>query len=102
MYFTDYKGRKIILSDESWMHVQEGHPEITIDAIERTLRDPDEVRRSRYSSKAELFYQLRATTIKTRYCCVIVKDIEGKCFVSSAATVSSLKTGETLFSREGK
>jgi hypothetical protein len=40
----DYQGRSIELSDNSWEHIQETHPEITREDIRQVLADPLEVR----------------------------------------------------------
>ncbi len=44
MEIKDYQGRSVELSDSSWEHIRESHPEITIKNILLVLADPLEVR----------------------------------------------------------
>jgi hypothetical protein len=44
MKLIDFQGRIIELSEESWQHIQEAHPEISQLKIEQVLKDPLEVR----------------------------------------------------------
>jgi hypothetical protein len=53
---TDYQGRKVELSDVSWEHIRESHPEITQEDIRQVLA---EVRESPRQSFVELFYQTK-------------------------------------------
>ncbi|MNJ94846.1 hypothetical protein D3C87_125490 [compost metagenome] len=97
MKFKDFQNREITLSDESWRHIQDSHPEMSVLEIARVLLSPDEVRRSIHTVHAELYYSLKTSSPKLRYRCVIVKVVRGKCFVSSAMTTSSMKMGATLY-----
>lgn len=99
MKFSDFQGNEITLSDDSWKHIQEQHPEVTKEEIARALSDPEEVRRSNSTTNAELYYSLKSASTKVRYRCVVVKVlVEGR-FVSSAMTTSSLKAGETIYKK---
>ncbi len=93
----DYQGREIVLSDESWQHIKDDHPEISIDDIESALLDPDEVRASNTNSKVEIYYSIKTRSLKTRFRCVVVKVLEAGCFVSTAMTTSKMKSGKTIF-----
>lgn len=51
----DYQGRSIALSDDSWEHIRESHPEITLEDIRLVLIDPMEVRECPRQNFVELF-----------------------------------------------
>jgi hypothetical protein len=95
----DFQGRKIVLSDESWLHIKEDHPEISIDEIENALLNPDEVRASNSNSKVEIYYAIKTVSPKTRFRCVVVKILDAGCFVSTAMTTSKMKSGKTIFQK---
>jgi len=97
----DYQGRSIELSDASWEHIQEAHPEITLDDIRLVLTDPLEVRECPRQSFVELFYQAKAHPKgKNRFRVVVVKVLKNGNFVSTAMTASTMKSGRTLFRKE--
>jgi hypothetical protein len=95
---TDYQGREIELSDASWEHIRESHPEITLESIHLVLADPMEVRESTRQSFVELYYQLKAHPEgKTRFLVVVVKVLQAGSFVSTAMTANAMKSGRTLY-----
>jgi hypothetical protein len=97
----DYQGRSIELSDTSWEHIQEAHPEISIDEIRLVLADPLEVRECPRQSFVELFYQAKVHLKgKSRFRVVVVKVLPNGNFVSTAMTVNTMKSGRTLFQKE--
>jgi hypothetical protein len=56
MKFTDFQNREIELSDSSWTHIQESHPEITIAHIrDIILAKPSAVVECPRQSFVELF-----------------------------------------------
>ncbi len=95
----DYQGRTVELSDETWKHIQDAHPEVTIEDIKQALVDPVEVRRSQYKENAELFYHLKSREPKIRYRLVVVKILAQGCFVSTTMTTSQTKKGEVLYKK---
>ena len=97
---VDYQGRKIVLSDESWQHIKDDHPEISIDDIKNALLNPDEVRASNSNSKVEIYYAIKTLKPKARFRCVVVKILDTGCFVSSAMTTSKMKSGKTIFQKK--
>jgi hypothetical protein len=100
MKFNDYLGREIELSKESWEHIQDSHPEISRQDIINVLLNPDEVRGSNYSSQSELYYLIKSHAPKQRYRCVVVKVLSTGCYISSAMTLSSMKKGTAIYTRE--
>lgn len=97
---VDYQGRKIVLSDESWQHIKDDHPEISIDDIKNALLNPDEVRASNSNSKVEIYYAIKTPRPKARFRCVVVKILDAGCFVSTAMTTSKMKSGKTIFQKK--
>jgi hypothetical protein len=94
----DYQGRTIELSDFSWEHIRESHPEITLEDVQRVLTDPLEVRESPQQNFVELFYQAKAHPEgKVRFRVVVVKVLEEGLFVSTAMTTNAMKSGRTLY-----
>ncbi|MCM0604694.1 MAG: hypothetical protein KA715_01240 [Xanthomonadaceae bacterium] len=97
----DYQGRSVELSEQSWEHIQESHPEITMDDIKSVLGDPLEVRQSPKKSinqePIELFYQVKTHPEgRLRFKVVVVKVLKDGLFVSTAMTTNAMKAGETL------
>lgn len=97
----DYQGRSIELSDTSWEHTQEAHPEITLDEIRLVLADPLEVRECPRQNFVELFYQAKVHPKgKSRFRVIVVKILEKGNFISTAMTAGMMKSGRTLFRKE--
>lgn len=96
---TDCFGRQIRLTDERLAHILE-HPEIKEMGaeIERVLREPQLVRRSRSDEAVRLFYEFYAQTIVGgKWFCVVVKYAENDAFVITAYLTDKPKTGEDLW-----
>lgn len=98
----DYQGRSIELSDASWEHIRESHPEVTLEDIRLVLADPLEVRECPRQSFVELFYQAKAHPEgKPRFRVVVVKVLKAGLFISTAMTTAAMKDGRTLY-RKGE
>jgi hypothetical protein len=70
-----YLGPDVELSDERERHISETHPELLPghkDQIGDTLRDPDQVRRSRRFGNARLFSKWYDDVLKGKYLIVVV------------------------------
>ena len=64
--------------------------------IQRALREPEWVRRSRSDPDARLYYRYYAQTpVGGRWLCVVVKYAENDAFVVTAYLTDKLKAGET-------
>ena len=101
MDFKDFQGRTIELSEPSWQHIQDQHPDVAIEDIKRVLSDPLEVRESPRQGFVELFYQAKAhPTGKMRFHVVVVKVLSTGNFVSTAMTTANMKTGRTLYKKK--
>ena len=66
--------------------------------IERVLRHPQLVRRSRSDEAVRLFYEFYAQTIVGgKWLCVVVKYVENDAFVVTAYLTDKPKVGEDLW-----
>jgi hypothetical protein len=95
----DCFGQKVRLTDERLAHILE-HAEMKgLGAeIERVLRQPQFVRRSRTDEAVRLFYEFYAQTIVNgKWLCVVVKYLEGDAFVVTAYLTDKPKAGEDLW-----
>jgi hypothetical protein len=61
-----------------------------------TLRDPEQVRRSRSDPAVYLFYRRQRAG---RWLCAVVKRLDGEGFLISAYPTDAIKEGEPLWSR---
>jgi hypothetical protein len=95
----DCFGQNVRLTDERLAHILE-HAEMKgLGAeIERVLRQPQLVRRSRSDEAVRLFYEFYAQTIVNgKWLCVVVKYLEGDAFVVTAYLTDKPKAGEDLW-----
>ena len=95
----DCFGRKVRLTDERLAHILE-HPEMRGLAaeLERVLRQPQFVRRSRSDDSVQLFYEFYAATIVGgKWLCLVVKYAATDAFVVTAYLTNKPKAGETLW-----
>jgi hypothetical protein len=95
----DCFGRKVRLTDERLAHILE-HLEMRelASEVERVLRQPQLVRRSRSDEGVRLFYEFYAQTIVGgKWLCVVVKYTENDAFVVTAYLTDKPKAGEDLW-----
>ena len=96
---TDCFGHTVRLTDERLAHILE-HLEMKGmgTEIERVLRQPQLVRRSRSDSAARLFYEYYAqTVVGGKWLCVVVKYAQNDAFVVTAYLTDKPKAGEDLW-----
>jgi len=96
----DCFGRKVRLTDERLAHILE-HPEMRglAAAVERVLRRPELVRRSRSDPAVRLFYEYRDDTpMGGKWLSVVVKYAGDDAFVVTAYLTDKPKDGEDLWS----
>ena len=99
MLLEDCFGNKVRLTDERLAHVLE-HVEMKNMAaeIERVLRQPQFVRRSRADAVVRLFYEFYAQTlVGGKWLCVVVKYPQNDAFVVTAYLTDKPKDGEQLW-----
>ena len=95
----DCFGHSVRLTDERLAHILE-HPEMKAMGaeIERVLREPQLVRRSRSDEAVRLFYEFYAQTVVSgKWLCVVVKYAENDAFVVTAYLTDKPKAGEDLW-----
>jgi hypothetical protein len=96
---TDCFRNKVRLTGERLAHILE-HPEMAGMAaeIERVLRQPQLVRRSRADAAVWLFYEFYAQTVfGGKWLCVVVKYVPNDAFVVTAYLTDKPKAGEHLW-----
>ena len=99
---TDCFEQKVRLTDERLAHIVE-HPEMQNMApdIERVLREPQLVRRSRTDTTVRLFYEFYTQTlVGGKWLCVVVKYLGHDAFVVTAYLTDKPKAGEELWAKK--
>ena len=95
----DCFGHKVRLTDERLAHILE-HPEMAGMAgeIERVLRTPQLVRRSRSDDAVRLYYEFYAQTlVGGKWLCAVVKYAPDDAFIVTAYLTDKPKPGEDLW-----
>ncbi|MFN8944971.1 MAG: hypothetical protein ACK5WZ_10155 [Pseudobdellovibrionaceae bacterium] len=91
-----------IWSDD-FQHAIDGHPEVTIDKVKATLKDPSKVIQSKSSANACLFYsvEIKISESESLYFCVVIAVIGfGKGKLVTAYDADFMKTGTELYSKK--
>jgi hypothetical protein len=96
---TDCFGHQVRLTEERLAHILEHAEMKSLGAeIERVLRQPQLVRRSRSDPAARLFYEFyKQTIVGGKWLCVVVKYLESDAFVVTAYLTDKPKAGENLW-----
>ena len=101
MDLQDKDGRKVRLTQERLAHLESAHPEMRgqRDRIKDTLRQPEQVVRSKSDAQVALFYRLYPSTpVTTKYLCVVVKSLSDEnTFLVTAYFTNKPKRGELLW-----
>lgn len=95
----DCFARKVRLTDERLAHILE-HPEMQgMEAeVERVIRSPALVRRSRSDEAVRLFYEFYGQTrVGGKWLCVVVRYLPDDAFVVTAYLTDRPKQGEDLW-----
>ena len=73
------------------------HPSLNghLKDVEETLRDPDEIRRSRKDSNVFLFYKGQ----HPRWLCAVAKQEDGTGFLITAYHTDSIKVGDVIWTK---
>jgi hypothetical protein len=97
------QGLSIEIWDIDFDHALEGHPEVTLDRIIDTLKDPMLVIKSKKSNLSCLFYKLEMSDHpvfgKIYFCVVVMALGKGRGKMETAYETTFIKTGEVIFSR---
>ncbi|MBW4657763.1 MAG: hypothetical protein KME15_03750 [Drouetiella hepatica Uher 2000/2452] len=94
----DYQGRSIRLTEERLRHILERPEMVTLEAaLEKTLQEPELVRRSRSDADAALYYRYyTGTAVGDKWLCVVVKFSSDDAFVLTAYLTDKPKQGDPL------
>ena len=57
MKIADKDGKEFDLPDSVWHHIRQNHPEIKLNHLKQTLRDPDVIVRSNWDEASQLYYK---------------------------------------------
>lgn len=101
--FKDLHDRQIRLTPERQEHIETDHPEMSgqIDKIEKTLKSPDAVVKSRTDTDVELFYRhYDKTPVTEKYLCVVVKILVNNLFIITAYFTDTIKRGIILWEKK--
>jgi len=101
-WLEDCFGNRVRLTEERLAHILE-HPEMREMALamEKSLRQPQLVRRSRSDFATRLFYDFHAqTAVGGKWLCVVVKYLAGDAFVVTAYLTDKPKAGEDLWPKK--
>lgn len=92
---TSSLGKRIRISEEYWQKIIETkHPVMAgqDELVKQALTNPEQVRRSRKDAAVHLHYRKS----DGRYCCVVVKHLNGDGFVVTAYFTDTIKAGEVI------
>ena len=96
---------KIEIWSDDLEHAIDGHPEVTIEKVKETLKDPAKVVQSKTSGNACLFYsvEIKISDTESIYFCVVVAvQASGLGRMITAYDADFIKTGNVLFLKEVK
>lgn len=102
MFFEDFQGKKIRLTDERLAHILE-HPEMKGMAkeIEQALLNPEKVVQSVSDPDAQLYYRFYiGTRVGDKYLCVIVKVKGQDAFILTAYLTDTVKKGDVVWTKK--
>ncbi|MEE8167960.1 MAG: hypothetical protein V3T58_03700 [Candidatus Hydrothermarchaeales archaeon] len=97
-------GITIRTTEEYWtLIVESKHPIIKRyeKEVKETLREPDEIRKSRKDPKVQLYYR-RYKNLENRYVCVLIKQLNGEGFIVTAYLADKIKRGNVIWQRNQK
>jgi hypothetical protein len=101
---TDFQGQLIRLTARQWNHILEGHPYMVNmeGAVQETLEDPEEIRRSRSDpATVKLYYRWFTNTTKgNKWVLVVVKFLENDAFVLTAYLTRKIMPGELIWQKQ--
>lgn len=66
------------------------------EAVQATLTQPDEIRRSRSDPNVYLFYKLQR---EKRWVCAVIRQLNGEGFLITTYPTDAIKEGETVWQK---
>lgn len=88
---------------DDFQHAVDGHPEVTIEKVKGTLKDPSKVIQSKNSANSCLFYSVEIKISQTEslfFCVVVAVTGAGKGKLVTAYDADFMKTGTELYSKK--
>lgn len=92
---TSSPGKRVRVTEEYWQKiVTTKHPVMVgcEDLVKGTLENPELVRRSRKDRSVLLYYG----SVQKRYCCVVVRHLNGDGFIVTAYITDRIKIGDAI------
>lgn len=96
-------GLEIEIWTDDLQHAIDGHPEVTIDKVRGTLKDPSKVIQSKSSTNSCLFYsvEIKISDSESLFFCVVVAVTgSGRGKMVTAYDTDFMKTGAELYSKK--
>lgn len=87
MLFLDSQGKKILLSEERWKHINERHPETRLQEqiISHTLAEPDYIQEGNKGERLTIKKFSKTPISENKYCIVVSRDVDlNKGFIITA------------------
>lgn len=94
--FHDIFKKTYILTKKQWGHIQDRHPEITIEIISKCLLEPTEVRKRVMKDNSCLYYSFKA---ESRFYCVVTVECKDANYISTSYTCDMIKAGKVIYKR---
>lgn len=94
---------EIEIWSDDLQHAIDGHPEVTIEKVRETLKDPSKVIQSKSLANACLFYsvEIKISDTESLYFCVVAAVTgSGKGKLVTAYDADFIKTGKELYSKK--
>ena len=94
--FKSINGRIVELTEERKKHIFEFHPELELyfAKVAETLKNPDEIRKSKHDREVLLFYKYFSKIKSGKYLVVVVK-INQRNFILTCYLTDKALTGQT-------
>jgi len=90
----DKSGRRIHLSGERWLHINQEHPEVAdyLEELEETIKNPAKITTHSIDENVKYYYQyFKNRESPAKYLLLIVKYLNGHGFIITAYFVKSIK-----------
>lgn len=97
MIFSDYRQRNVRVTEERLDHIYD-HPEMEnqLSKIEKTLMDPDEVRKSDKDNSVHLYFKkFKDTPVTEKYLTAVVKVETEQPFLITSFLTNETRSGKT-------
>ncbi len=94
MKIANKDGIEFDLWDSVWQHIQDNHPEIQLETLKETLKNPDIITGSNWDETSHLYYK----KIGKYYKVVVVETNQQR--IKTTLTTDKVKRGEEVWKKE--